>query len=108
MPPESQAAPPSPPAASQSTLAPLRLPVFRMLWMTWLFANTCMWMNDVAAAWLMTSFTTSPLYVALVQTASTLPVFLLGLPSGALADILDRRRYFIATQFWLALVAIAL
>ena len=108
MPPESQAAPPSPPAASQSTLAPLRLPVFRMLWLTWLFANTCMWMNDVAAAWLMTSLTTSPLYVALVQTASTLPVFLLGLPSGALADILDRRRYFAATQIWVSLNALVL
>ena len=58
-----------------------------------------MWMNDVAAAWLMTTLTTSPILVALVQSASTLPVFLLGLPSGALADILDRRRYFIATQF---------
>jgi len=108
MPPESQAAAPTAPAASQSTLAPLGLPVFRMLWLTWLAANTCMWMNDVAAAWLMTTLTTSPLYVALVQTASTMPVFLLGLPSGALADILDRRRYFIATQFWVAIVAIAL
>jgi len=79
-----------------------------MLWLTWVAANTCMWMNDVAAAWLMTSLTTSPILVALVQSASTLPVFLLGLPSGALADILDRRRYFMATQFWVAAVAMVL
>ncbi|MHA7599223.1 MFS transporter [Alicycliphilus sp. T452] len=94
--------------APQSPLAPLSVPVFRMLWFTWLTANTCMWMNDVATAWLMTTLTTSPALVALVQTASTLPVFLLGLPSGALADILDRRRYFMATQFWVAAVAVVL
>lgn len=94
--------------AQQSTLAPLSVPVFRMLWLTWLVANTCMWMNDVATAWLMTTLTTSPVLVALVQTASTLPVFLLGLPSGALADILDRRRYFMVTQFWVAAVAVVL
>uniref|UniRef100_UPI00201E6044 MFS transporter n=1 Tax=Ramlibacter sp. 2FC TaxID=2502188 RepID=UPI00201E6044 len=88
--------------------APLRLPVFRMLWITWLMANICMWMNDVAAAWLMTSLAASPIWVALVQTAATLPVFLLGLPSGALADILDRKRYFLVTQFWVAAVALAL
>ncbi|MGH8849289.1 MAG: MFS transporter, partial [Polaromonas sp.] len=88
-----------------SAWAPIRQPVFRMLWSTWLTANICMWMNDVAAAWMMTSMTTTPLWVALVQSASTLPVFLLGLPSGALADILDRRRYFIMTQFWVAAVA---
>jgi MFS family permease/quinol monooxygenase YgiN len=64
-----------------------------------------MWMNDVAAAWLMTSLSHSPVMVALVQSASTLPVFLLGLPSGALADILDRRRYFMLTQVWVAGVA---
>ena len=79
-----------------------------MLWGTWLIANVCMWMNDVASAWMMTSMTASPIWVALVQTASTLPVFLLGLPSGALADILDRRRYFIFTQFWVAAVALLL
>lgn len=76
--------------------------MFRLLWLTWLMANTTMWMNDVAAAWLMTSLTTTPLWVALVQAASTLPVFLLALPSGALADIVDRRRYFMVTQFWVA------
>src|SRR5215468_7392672 len=95
-------------ANSASAWAPLRGPVFRMLWCTWLAANVCMWMNDVAAAWMMTSLTTSPALVALVQSASTLPVFLLGLPSGALADILNRRRLLIATQFWVAAMAIVL
>lgn len=73
-----------------------------------MIANLCMWMNDVAAAWLMTSMTTSPIWVAMVQAASTLPVFLLGLPSGAMADIVDRRRYLIVTQFWGAAVALVL
>ena len=91
-----------------AALAPLHGPVFRGLWLAWLAANMTMWMNDVAAAWLMTTLTTSPVMVALVQTASTLPVFLLGLPSGALADILDRRRYFAATQLWVSLNALLL
>ncbi len=96
------------PNDSLSAFAPLQTPVFRMLWITWMAANTTMWMNDVAAAWLMTSLTPSPLWVALVQSASTLPVFLLGLPSGALADIMDRRRYFMFTQFWVAVIAVLL
>ena len=79
-----------------------------MLWLTWFASNLSMWMNDVAAAWLMTTLTTSPVLVALVQSASTLPVFLLGLPSGALADIVDRRGLLIATQFWVATMAIVL
>jgi len=49
-------------------------------------------MQNVGAAWLMTSLTPSPVVVALVQAATTLPVFLVGLPAGALADIVDRRR----------------
>ena len=88
-----------------SPLAPFKQPVFRMLWTTWLIANVCMWMNDVAAAWMMTSLTTKPIWIALVQTAASLPVFLLGIPSGALADILDRKRYFLFTQIWIAVVA---
>jgi MFS family permease/quinol monooxygenase YgiN len=88
-----------------SPLAPFRTPIFRMLWCTWLVANTCMWMSDVAAAWMMSAMTTTPLWVALVQTAASLPVFLLGLPSGALADIVDRKRYFLVTQIWIAVVA---
>ncbi|UCE32256.1 MAG: MFS transporter, partial [Burkholderiales bacterium] len=100
--------PPSEPqvAPSGDALAPLRRPVFRILWLASFTANVCMWMNEVAAAWLMTSLTTSSVMVALVLTASTVPVFLFGLTSGALADILDRRRYFVATQFWVAGVAL--
>ena len=91
-----------------AALEPLRGPVFRGLWLAYLAANMTMWMNDVAAAWLMTSLTTSPVMVALVSAASTLPVFLLGLPSGAMADIVDRRRYFAATQLWVSAVALVL
>ena len=85
-------------------LAPFRHSVFTMLWSTWLVANLCMWMNDVAAAWLMTTLTSKPIWVALVQTAATLPVFLLGLPSGALADILNRKHFLFFTQVWVAVV----
>ena len=109
-PPPEEAAPPPRRAALRSVTAlqPLGVPVFRLLWSTWLVANLCMWMSDVAAAWTMTTLTTTPIWVALVQSASTLPVFLLGLPSGALADILDRRRWLMFTQFWLAATALAL
>lgn len=99
---------PSDLSSPSSPVSALRYPAFRMLWSAWVVASVCMWMNDVTAAWVMTSLTTSPMWVALVQTAATLPVFLLGLPSGALADMLDRKRYFLSTQLWAALVAAAL
>jgi len=105
-PPEPQPLVSAPSVATVSAWTPLTNTVFRMLWGVWVAANVCMWMNDVAAAWLMTSLSPSPIMVALVQSASTLPVFLLGVPSGAMADILDRRRYFMATQVWVAAVAV--
>lgn len=80
-------------------------PVFRMLWTVWLAANVCMWMNDAAAAWLMTTVSSDPVMVALVQSATLIPAFALALPSGALADIVDRRKWFIGTQFVVALAA---
>ncbi|MBL8342332.1 MAG: MFS transporter [Rubrivivax sp.] len=106
--------PPEPARESSSKAPPASIaplvdnPVFRGLWIASLAANLAMWMNDVAAAWLMTSLTTSPVLVALVSTAATLPVFLLGLPSGALADIVDRRRMFAATQLWVSINALVL
>ncbi len=70
-----------------------------------MFSNVGTWMHEVGAGWLMTSLAPDPLMVALVQAATTFPVFLLALPAGALADILDRRRYLIATQIWMAIAA---
>ena len=105
---ENLPAPEEPEIERKSAWAPLRLPTFRMLWLVWMASNICVWMNDVAAAWLMTTLTSSPTLIALVQTASSLPVFLLGLPSGAFADILDRRRYFMVSQFWIACTAAVL
>ena len=88
--------------------APLRRPVFRLLWITGLVANICSWMFEVAAAWTMTTTPgATPLLVALIQTAATAPVFLFALPSGALADIVDRRRYLIFSQVWVAVVSLA-
>jgi MFS family permease len=85
---------------SVSTWDPLRLPVFRALWLASLASNVGSWMHLVAASWLMTSLTTSAALVALLQTANSAPNFLLALPAGALADVLDRRRLVIATQAW--------
>lgn len=86
-------------------LTPLRGAVYRGLWLAWLVANLTMWTHDVAASWLMTQLTDSAVMVALVQTASTLPVFLLGIASGAMADIVDRRRWFAGTQAWVCVTA---
>ncbi len=58
-------------------------------------------MQSVGAAWLMGDLSASPTLVALVQTATLLPVFLIGLPAGALADIVDRRHLLIASQTWM-------
>jgi MFS family permease len=66
------------------------------------------WMQDVGAGWLMTSLSSSPSLVALVEAADTLPVMLLAFPAGAIADIVDRRRLLIAVQIYLLAVAASL
>ena len=91
--------------SSTSPWAPLHHKVFRMLWIASIFSNIGSWMHEVGAGWLMTSLAPSPLMVAMVQAATTAPVFLLALPAGALADIVDRRRYLIASQFWMMISA---
>lgn len=97
-----------PSAADLSPWAPFRSQAFRWLWIATVVSNIGTWMHDVGAGWLMTSLAPTPLMVALVQAATTLPVVMLALPAGALADILDRRRYLIATQSWMAIVAAVL
>lgn len=90
-----------------SAWSPLKESIFRSLWLASIFSNIGTWVQNTATAWLMTSISPSAVMVSLVQTATSLPVFLLALPAGALADILDRRRLILVTQMWM-LVAAAL
>jgi len=91
--------------AIASPWSPLRSPLFRALWMASVVSFVGTWMQDVGAAWLMTSLTKSPVLVALLQAAATLPLFLLAVPSGALADVVDRRRLLIFAQIWMTAAA---
>src|SRR5438132_6472278 len=93
---------------SASAWSPLRHSVFRALWIVTIVSNIGTWMQNVAAAWLMTSLSHSSVMVALVQTATSLPVFFLALPAGALADVVDRRRLLLLTQGWMLLMAMIL
>src|SRR5262245_13487183 len=103
-------APPAqaPPNVSASAFAPLRHRLFCWLWIASLGSNIGTWIQTVGAAWLMTELSTSSLLVGLVQTAAHLPLFLLAIPAGALADIVDRRRLLLVSQAWMLLVALAL
>ena len=93
---------------SASPWSPLRQPVFRALWIASVVSNVGTWMQNVGAAWLMTLLTPSAMVVALVQAATSLPIFLVALPAGALADVVDRRRLLLLTQGWMLLAATAL
>ncbi len=93
---------------SVTAWAPLRQPVFRALWIATIVSNVGTWMHITATAWLMTSLAPSTVMVALVQTATSLPIFLFALPAGVLADVLDRRRLILATQTWMAVAAATL
>src|SRR6266403_2677362 len=75
-----------------SAWAPLREPLFRSLWIAAIISYIGTWMQSVGAGWMMTVIDGSPLMVGLVQAAVALPVFLVILPAGALADMVDRRR----------------
>src|SRR5881398_1932888 len=95
-------------SSSSSAWSPLRNPLFRALWIATIVSNVGTWMQDVGAGWLMTSLSSSPSLVALVEAADSFPLMLLALPAGALADIIDRRRLLIAVQVYLSIVAGAL
>src|SRR5664279_3817976 len=88
-----------------SPWSPLRNGLFRSLWIATVVSNVGTWMQDVGAGWLMTSLSSSPSMVALVEAADSIPLMLLALPAGALADIVDRRRLLIVVQVYLMVVA---
>lgn len=95
-------------AGQSSPWSPLRGRVFRALWIATVASNVGSWMHDVGASWMMTSLSPNPLMVALVQAAGSLPMFLFALPSGVMADIVDRRKYLLFAQGWMLLAAAAL
>ncbi len=92
-------------ATTPSPWSPLARPLFRALWTANVASLIGTWMHDVGAAWLMTSLSSKPFMVAMVQTATTLPFCLLSLPAGAVADMIDRRRLLIGTQAWMLAAA---
>jgi MFS family permease len=91
--------------ALPTALVPLRHPLFRMLWTTNLVVSFGVWMQNTGAGWLMATLAPDALTVSLVSAATILPVFLLALPAGALADIVDKRLFIIMTQSWMLAMA---
>jgi MFS family permease len=94
-----------PPVATPTSIwRPLARPLFRAVWVASVASHVGSYMTDVGQGWLMTSLSPSPLVVSLLLTAESVPFFLLGLPAGALADIIDRRRLLLVTQIAMAVV----
>ena len=81
-----------------SPWSPFRHRVFMVLWTATVVANVGTWMYNAGSGWLMTSLNANPLIISLVQVASSLPMFLFAMPAGALADIVDRRRFLIVGE----------
>lgn len=93
------------PTSGTSAWEPFAQPAFLVLWAATVVSNTGTWIQDVGAGWLMTELSPSPLIVALVQAATTLPVFLFALIAGAIADIVDRRRMLLVINIYLGCVS---
>ncbi len=98
----------TPSLTKPSLWSPLAIGIFRAVWLASLVSNIGTWMQNVAGVWLVTTLTTSALLVALMQTATSLPAFLLSLPSGAIGDLIDRRRLLLFSQGFMTVVALAL
>src|SRR5579863_1846261 len=94
--------------SSASLWRPLRSSTFRNLLFADVVSDVGTFMQSVGAAWLMVSLSAGPMYVALIQTASALPFFLLALPAGSLGDIVDRRKVILFTELWMVSVAAVL
>lgn len=94
--------------AKQPSPSPLSVPIFRTIWIASMVANFGVTMQAVGASWLMTTLSESPVMVALVQAFASLPVMLLSLAAGAIADNLDRRHVMLASQMAMMAASIAL
>lgn len=90
----------------ECALSPFKHSTFTVMWTAALISNIGTWMHSVGAGWLMTTLSPTPLIIALVQTATTLPVFLFALPAGALADIFNRRTLLLLTNGFMLAAAL--
>ncbi|HMP45684.1 MAG TPA: MFS transporter, partial [Sphingopyxis sp.] len=97
-----------PPPARPSPLAPFRFPAFRAIWIANLASNMGSMIQSVGAAWLMTELTQSHLLIALVNAGATIPILMLGVFAGAIADNFDRRRVMLAAQTGMLIASAAL
>ncbi|MBO9715105.1 MFS transporter [Sphingomonas sp.] len=94
--------------APEAAPSPFSFPLFRALWIANLVGNFGYLIQSVGAAWLMTQLAGTPRMVALVQASVTLPVMLLALVAGAIADSFDRRRVLLAAQVFMFVVSLLL
>jgi MFS family permease len=95
----------APPALSR--LGPFRYASFTALWIATIVSNIGGWMYSAASGWLMTSLSPDPLTVSLVQVAASLPMFLLAVPAGAVADLVDLRKLLVGTELAIAVISAA-
>jgi MFS family permease len=91
-----------------SSWTALQNPVFRKLWIASLISGTCVAAHDTAATWMMNTLTRSPILISVMSTVASLPFFLLTLPAGALADMVDRKKLLCVINLWLAAAAAGL
>ncbi len=89
-------------ASNTSTFRALRNPVYRRLWLASVISGTCVAAHDAAATWAMSKLSPSPFFLSFMSTVASLPFFLLTLPAGAFADMVDRRKLLVVMNFWLA------
>jgi MFS family permease len=93
----------APPALSR--LGPFRYASFTALWIATIVSNIGGWMYSAASGWLMTSLNPDPFTVSLVQVAASLPMFLLAVPAGAVADLVDLRKFLVVTELAIAVIS---
>lgn len=95
-------------ASLQPSVSPFASPLFKRVWLASILSNFGGLIQSVGAAWLMTALTSSSQMVALVQASTALPLMLLSLLAGAMADNLERRTVMLAAQFFMLLASLLL
>src|SRR5271156_4834040 len=97
----------SPPHAAAPAGTPFRHRAFTVIWIATVVSNIGGWMYSVASGWLMTSLNPNAFMVSMVQVANSLPMFLFAIPAGALADIVNQRRFLIAGESTITIASVA-